>query len=797
MLKNYFKLAWRNILKNRFYSMVNILGLSVGIAFTMLIAAYIWGEFQVNRQLKNAGNQYIVQGDWTAGMGNGLTTIAELPRALKQNYPNLVANYYRWDGISAIITKGDKHFTENLQIGDSTLLNMFGFKLLDGDARTALSDPFSAVISKATAIKFFGRTDVVGQTLQIANFAGQTHYFTVNGVLADRAKNSITDLVGDGSGGIFLPEAAANFMQRNINGWNNIYIVGYVELKPGVSPDALKAPMLSLLKKNAPPQISGNVKPYLVPLKTYYLQGVQRMLYIMSYVGLFILLMAVINYVNMCISRSSTRLKEMGIRKVLGGLRAQLIRQFLAESVLLVTISTFVALLFYLAARPFFSDILGQNMTALFGFPWYIYIIPFAFALLIGVLAGIYPALVLTALKSVDALKGKLASVNEKVFVRKALVACQFSIAIVVLVSALVISQQISLFFGKDLGYNKNLVIYASPPRDWSQTGVNKMEMVRDQLMQTPDVSNVSLSYSIPNGATGGAAMLYRYGADSTKATPVTLVVADNQYAATYQIPMKAGSFFRPVFKQGDERTVVVNETQAKALGWRDVKQAVGRQIRIADYPAVFTICGVTADYVFGSMQSAIPAMVFVSTHYVVSYRYFSIKLRQGNLQQRLASLEKTWAKLLPGTPFEYKFIDEVIAKTYQRELQMQKAAYTATVLAIIIVLLGVLGLISQSVHKRTKEIGIRKVLGSSAAGISMLFLKDVLAVVMIAGLVACPIAWLVMHNWLSDYAYKISLSATPFLISVIGLSVVTATVIILQTTKAALAKPADSLRSE
>jgi len=797
MLKNYFKLAWRNILKNRFYSAVNIIGLSVGIAFTMLIAAYVWGELQVNRRLKSADNQYIILGDWTAGMGNGGTTIAELPRALKQNYPNLVANYYRWDGVSAIVSNGDKHFTENFQIGDSTMLKMYGFKLLQGDVNTAFNEPFGAVITEATAIKYFGKTDVIGKTLSIANFANAKQLFTVSGVLQALPKNSVTDMFENAVTDVFLSTGALNFMQRNLEGWNNIYIVGLIELKPGVNPRSLDKPMLDLIKKNAPPQISDNVKPYLSSLTDYYRFNVKPMLYTLTYIGLFILLMAIINYVNMCISRSSTRLKEMGIRKVLGGMRRQLIRQFLAESVLLVAISTVVALLLYVVARPFFSRMLELDMAGLFAFPWYAYLMPFVFAVLVGLVAGIYPAVVLTALNTVDALKGKLASINEKVFLRKTLVGFQFGIAIVALISAIVVSQQISLFFGKDLGYDKDAVIYASVPRDWSGDGVTKMEAIRDGLKQTADVTNTSVSYSIPNGATGGDASLYKQGADVSTATPVTLLVTDNQYADTYRIPMRAGVFFSPIYKDADRGTVVINETQAKALGWDDVHKALGQQINLTGYPPNLTICGVIADHQFAGMRGKMPPMVFVNDHLNVSYRYLSIKLRAGNLQQRLAGISKTWAKLMPGAPFEYKFIDEVLANMYKRELQLQKAAYTATVLAIIIVLLGVLGLMAQSVQKRTKEIGIRKVLGSSAADISMLFLKDVLVVVLIAGLVACPVAWLVMHKWLSDYAYKISLSATPFLIAVMGLSLITAIVIILQTTKAALARPADSLRSE
>lgn len=799
MLKNYFKIAWRNILKGRFYSLVNIIGLSAGIAFTLLIGAYIYGELQVNRQLKDADNQYIVLSKWKdPNMGYPLTTTAELPRALKRTYPNLVANYYRWDGVSSTVSKGDKHFREALQIGDSTMLKMYGFKLMHGDSRTALNDPFSVVITPNIAIKYFGKTDIIGQTINIENFKGGKHDFTVSGVLDKTPTNSVTDLVTNT--GVFMSAGAANFMGRFMNGWNNTGIAGYVQLQKGIDPKQLDKPMLDLIKKNTAPQIAANMTPYLVPLKDYYLDAgngtVKRMLYTISFIGLFILLMAVINFINMCIARSSTRMREMGIRKVLGGRRKQLIWQFLTESVLLVLLSTLMAMLWYLIGRPFFSDMVGREVLGLFSFPLYFYLIPLALAVFIGLMAGVYPALVLSSLRSVDSLKGKL-SIRENIFTRKTLVAVQFGIAIVVLISSFVISQQTNLFFNADLGFDRSYVVYASLPRDWSKQGIDHMESISRELKQIPQVSNVSLSWEIPDGANMGNTPVYLPGADSLRAQSGQILTTDNQYAATYGISLKAGTFFTPAFSPGDENKVVINQTLAKSLGWADPEKAIGRQLRMQGYPPNFVVCGVTKDFNFGSMKGRIPPIVFLNVNYTNLYRYFSVKLSGNNIQQSIAALQTGWNKLLPGAPFEYKFVDDAIQKLYTVELQLKKAAYLATVLSTIIVLLGVLGLIALSVQKRTKEIGIRKVLGSSAAGISALFLKDFLVVVLIAGLVACPIAYLLMQHWLNDYTYKISLSFQPFVLAVMILTLITAAIIVLQTIRAALANPAESLRSE
>ncbi|MEZ2336498.1 ABC transporter permease [Mucilaginibacter sp. RCC_168] len=802
MLENYFKLAWRNLWKNRVFSLINILGLSVGIAFTLLIGAYIWDELQVNHKLKNADNQYILLSKWTdPNMGNEIGSIAQLPKALKDNYPNLVAGYYHFDGVTTNVSRGDMHFRESLQLGDSTLFKMYGFKLSQGDVNTALNDPFSVVLTQNMAKKYFGRTDVVGQTLNFESFGGERHDFLITGVLAKIPRNSVTNLNASNNSDFFFTASAAKYFKRNLEGWNNINIVNYIELQQGVSPKDLEKPIKDLIRKNASKQISKNLTVKVQPLRDYNLIAdgglVKKMIYTLGCIALFILLMAVINFVNICIGRSSGRMKEMGIRKVLGGLRQQLIWQFLTESVLLVMLSTLLALVVFMIARPYFSEVLGKQITGLFSFPVYFIPVPFVFALVVGVLAGIYPALVLSALKSVDSLKGKLSSVKESVLFRKTLVAFQFGTAAIVFIGAIIISKQISLFFNKDLGYNRDYVIYAQVPRDWSVKGVQKMESIKAQLAQMPEIKAISLSWEIPDGSNGGNMPVYKQGSNPAQAITSQGLAADNQYAFTYNIPLKAGTFFKPIFMVADTTQVVINETQSKALGYKTPQDAIGQNIMMQGSTIPLTICGVTADFYFGSMHNRIQPITFFNVNYTTYYRFFSIKIKSGNTQQNIAALQKKWAEVLPGAPFEYNFIDNALAKIYQSEIQLKQASYIATALAIVIVLLGVLGLISLSIQKRTKEIGIRKVLGSSIAGIISLFMKEFLGVVIIAGLVACPIAYLIMHQWLNDYAYKIAITLNPFMIAILGLTLITAILICIQTIKAALNSPVKSLRSE
>ncbi len=799
MFKNYFTIARRNLLKSRFYSAVNIIGLATGIAFTMLIAAYVWSELQVNTNLKHADRQYIIQSNWKdPNEGYFLATLGPLGKALRENYPNLVANYYRYDGVSSNVSKGEKSFRENLQIGDSTLLNMFGFTLLQGDAKTAMRDPFSVVITKDMAVKYFGRTDVVGQTITIASFSGSKHDFLITGVLNPVSRNSVTELVDKFPGSFYVSTDNLDFFGRNMS-WQNPSIANYIELQPGVSPEDLAQPIARLIRQNASPQVVTDLKPEPILLTNFYLTAnnglIKKMLYALSAIALFILLMAVINFINLSVSRSAARMKEIGVRKVLGGMKRQLVMQFLIESILLVFVATLLSFVIYLATQHVFSSVLIHPLPSLADFPLYFIALPFVFILLLGVAAGIYPAFVLSSLKSVDSLKGKLSSVKDKVLLRKSLIAFQFITATIAFVSAIVISQQINLFLKSDLGYNKDYILSAQLPRDWTRQGVEKMETIRNELSLMPQVSNVSLSFEVPDGNNSGGASVYRFGSDSTHAITAQALVADENFISTYAIPLQAGDFF-----QGhglDSGKVVMNEAAVRALGYTSARDAIGQQVRIPGDPTVFTIKGVTSDFHFGSMQQKVAPILFFNVQFATIYRFFSIKIKPGNVAANVDAIGKKWSALMPGAPFEYKFMDDTLANLYKSELQLKKAAYTATALALIIVLLGVVGMISLSIQKRTKEIGIRKVLGSSVAAIISLFIKEFAGVILIGGLVACPLAYLILHQWLQNYAYRIDITATPFVVSILCLGAVTALLISLQTVKAAVANPVKSLRTE
>jgi putative ABC transport system permease protein len=505
--------------------------------------------------------------------------------------------------------------------------------------------------------------------------------------------------------------------------------------------------------------------------------------------------MAVVNFINIAISSSGHRMKEIGLRKVMGGLKSQVIFQFLTESFILVLFATAMAVAVYPFAAPAFSGIVGKNIPTLNSFPLYFMLIPFAFVFIIGLLVGIYPAFILSSINTVNSLKGKLNTAKENILLRKSLVGFQFVIALVVLISAVIVAQQVSHFFSKSLGYNKELIVASQVPRDWSPTGVRKMETIRDEFALMPEVSSVSLSFEIPNGNNGNSPPVYKLGADSTKAISLQALITDENYLNTYQIKLKYGEFFDN--RKLDSGKVVLNEKAVTALGYKDGLTAIGQQIRIPGDQTIFTIKGITNDFHFGSMQQGIQPMIFFNVTTSVFHRYLSFKLNPRNINTGIEAINKKWASLMPGSSFEYTFMDDTLKKLYVTELQLKKAAYTATILSLTIVLLGILGLVTLSLQKRTKEIGIRKVLGASVSNIVLLFIKDFATVIIIAALLACPVAYWLMNNWLQNYASHIRISVFPFSLAISCLAIFTFLLIGMRTAKSANTNPIKSLRTE
>ncbi|SFW65969.1 ABC transporter permease [Chitinophaga sancti] len=802
MLLNYFLIAWRNMKKNRFHAILNIVGLAIGIAFTGMIMAHVWNELQVNKELKNADRQFVIRSRWKdPNMGFDLSTSGALPKALKEQYPSLVKNYYRWDGVTLTVHGDQKDFKESVQIGDSTFLNMFGFRVMAGNAGNALSTPNSMIMTEPMAKKYFGTVNAIGRSVEIENMAGQRQPFILTAVIRTPRDNAVTDLISNYRNGIILPESSISYFGRTIDNWTNMYIVGYIELQAGVRASQLYGPIKKLLKENTPANVYENLTPDVVNVRDNYLNQnnglVRKMLFTLSAIGLFILLMALINFINISVSRAASRMKEIGMRKVLGGKKHQLVVQFLVESMITVCISTLLAFGCYLLSAPWFEQLVGKPLPALSDFPVYFITYLLLFVILTGLAAGLYPAFVLSALPSLSSLKGSLKSVKENILLRKSLVAFQFFTAVVVLIGAFIITKQIQLFFSKGIGYEKEFVISAQVPRDWSPAGVLKMQGIRKLLAESPVIKDVSLTYEIMDGNNGGSLNIFPLGGDATSAITTFQLSTDRHFATTFQVPMAAGEYLGKEGMPVDVHKIVINAKLAKALGYPDPADAVGKQVKFAELQDAYTIGGVTKDFHFQSMQLSITPMVFLPVEVFNIYRYFAIKLKAGNMPDALEKVQQKWAQLMPGAPFEYKFMDESLAKMYKSEIQLKKTAYTATVLALVIVLLGVIGLVSLTIQKRTREMGIRKILGASVNSIIRLFIKDFMGIMIIASLLAIPVAYSLMRFWLSTYEYHIEISVMPIVIIIILLGLLTAIMIVLQTLKLAFANPVKSLNIE
>ncbi|HEV7349915.1 ABC transporter permease [Telluribacter sp.] len=802
MINNYLKIGWRNLRRRTYYSVLNCTGLAVGLTFSLLIGSYVWGEFQVNRKLRNAGQQYLVQSRWKQeNMGMDITTLAPIGPALKEKYPSQIANYYRFHGVSATLSKGTNHFRESIQIGDSTLLTQYGFKLLAGNPETALTGPNSVVITAAKAMKLFGKTDVLNETVTVETPQAGKKEFMITAIIQELPPNSVSQLLPEDNE-VFMGMGALPYFGASMDSWLNPYIVNYVELRPGVSPEAVEKSLAQLVANHASADIRKNLTVYLTPLTDYYLQSnnglVRKMILTQIIVALFILLMAIVNFVTISISSSSTRLREIGVRKVLGGLRRQLIAQFLSEALILTLLAAVLSLGLFWLFRPLYGEVVGKSIFPLTSLPWHVsWLLP-VLILVVGGLAGGYQALYLSAYSSVDSLKGKGKSARDTVLFRRGLVTVQYSIAIFVFIGAVIVSRQVGYFFQTDLGFQKEAVLTVSSlPRNWSADGVSRMQAARDQFARVPGVESASLSFEIPNGNVGNSVPIYAEGQDSTQAVSMMIMTTDEHYARTYQIPLRAGQFFQFEKSGFDPNNLVLNEAAVKALGFRTAEAALGQTIRVRGGSNPLQIKGIVKDFHVGTMHEAISPLAIAHVQVRPIYRFFSFRLNQGTSRQTIAALEQQWKELFPDAPFDYSFMDQTIQKLYQTELQLEKAAYVATFLALFIVVLGVIGQVSLSVVRRTKEVGIRKVLGASVAGVVVLFIKEYIWIMVLANVLAWPLAYWVLSDWLNDYVYHIRMDWQPFVQVGILLGILTVLLISLQVVRSALRNPVESLRTE
>ncbi len=804
MLRSYIIIAVRHLSRHKLFSIINISCLAIGITFSLIIGVYALNQENVNAHIKNANNQYVIKSRWKQeNMGPDITTLGPLAKTMKEEYPGLVANYYRFDPVANIVSAGDKHFREDISVGDTTFVSMFGFALLYGNQQQPFLNNQSAVVTEDFALKFFSKSNVINEVITIQTPSdGGRHNFIISAVLKKIPYNSISNFaISKTEYQVYLPMENNQYFQGGDKGdnWANVFMVGMIELQKGVSPKDIEKPFERVLEKYQPPFVKGNLTVELAGIKNYYLTqnnyAVQKMITTLSLIAAFILFLSIINFININIGTSSYRLKEIGLRKVFGSERLQLIVQFMVESWMLTFIATVISIVLYQLLLPIFNQLLNSSLESFWEFDFIKILLLFLLVLLVGFISGIYPAFVLSSSNIINSTKGIMNTAKGGLMLRKTLIVIQFTLAIIVFISSLNVSKQVAYFFNKDLGYNKEQVmIISSLPRNWDSLGVVKMENLKTQLLQLPEIKYASLSYDFPDGGGGNINV---YTQNNGNFISMLMLAADNDYGKVYNIRTKEGIFLNDRNNNLIPGQVVLNETAVKALGWTS---AVGKTIRLgAANGPLLTVVGVAKDFYYESLQHVIDPLVIANLNepFTRSYRYFSLKLNTSDINKAVNVLQEKWKTYFPDAGFEYTFMDEQFQSLYKSELQLKKAANIATVLNLIIVFLGIYGVVAFSLGKRIKEIAVRKVIGASARNIIFLFIKDYALLILFANLIAWPVAYSIINKWLDNYAYRIQQNIFIYLIVFAFIFISAFVLIALQCFKTANSNPVESLRSE
>jgi putative ABC transport system permease protein len=799
MIRNYIKIAWRNLQKHKSFSFINIFGLAMGIAAFWLIALYVTDEWSFDRYNTKADRIFRVaqHGQWNGGKFDIAVTSPPFAPALKAEFPQ-VEDAVRVDAEGGgKITYGNKVISEgSMLFTDNSFFNVFTHRFLYGDAENALSETQTIVLTKTLAENIFGDASVaLDKTIQID---GQPA--TITGVITDVPVNSHFTFKA-------LRSLPANYTGNEAN-WGNSSIYTYLLLKHPDDDKKVVAASDAFFTKHLKTGL-GTMKfnMELQPLTDIHLHsnlsyelgsnGNITYVYVFSITALLILFIAIINYVNLTTARSSIRIKEIGVRKVIGSDRKQLMIMFFAECILLTFIATVIAATIIQFVLPYFNQLSGKTLVLL-QFGAVRTIIAFlGFSFVAGILSGIYPALFLSGFKTIPAMKGQLGNQFSTILFRKSLVVFQFVITIVMIAGSFIIYQQLSYFQKRDLGFNKaqTLTFHIN-----NREVRGKVDAIKQQLLLNPNIESVGIAGNpIGNNNIGGGD--FNLGPDG-KATSESKVVQnlqiDEDFIPTLQIKMAGGRNFSRNVPSDVKDAILVNETLVKELGWKD---AVGKRVRtgVDEQGKVIsqTIVGVVKDFNTYSLQHKIAPMTMELPAEAKDKDNLYIRIAKGNVQASLDYITKTYSQFDIENKPEFHFLDQNFAAQYQTEQKQGTILLIFTILAISIASLGLFGLVTFTAEQRVKEIGIRKVLGASVASIVSLLSTDLIKLVLIAIAIASPIAWFAMDKWLQDFAYKISINWWVFALAGGAAALIALATVSIRSIKAALTNPVKSLRSE
>ncbi|MCU0324599.1 MAG: ABC transporter permease [Spirosomaceae bacterium] len=807
MIRNYLKIAFRNLQRNKVYSAINIGGLAIGMATCLLITLYVLDEISYDRYHQKADRIYRIDFDVKfGGQDRSFATVSDgMGAALKNDYP-FVETFARLRPIDILVKKGNQRIRENMSIfADNSVFEVFDIPLIEGDAKTALKEPFTIVVDEKTAQKYFGKAKALGMTMTIDEKA-----YKVTGVMKNIPENSHFA----GRNMILSMESSADSRAKN---WLNNNFFTYLVLKEGTKPEQLQSQFESVVKKYMMPQFrsvmginsmdelkkSGNrVTLGLTPLTDIHLHSDKffelspnssiQYVYIFSAIALFILLIACVNFMNLSTARSVNRAKEVGVRKVMGSVRTMLMSQFLSESILMSIIAFILGLGIAILILPFFNDLSAKSLSLSFIKKPLLLFTLFGFAIIVGLLAGIYPALFLSSFKPISVLKGKLSTTTKGSYLRSGLVVFQFFASIFLIISTIVIYCQLDFIQKQNIGFNRQQVIIIKD----TNLLENGLESFKNELLQISDVKSATISAFLPTPSYRNNTIFWpegQLGADNGITMQFWEVGFD--YTKTLKMQFVAGRDFDKTMPT-DSSAIIINETTAKQTGY---KNPIGQKLytygnNLKDL-IPYTIIGVVKNFNYASLRENVASLSMCIAKR--PYGMISVRVHSDNFKQSIAKIEEKWKARAGGTPLNYEFLDDAFDNMYRNEQRIGKVFISFAVLAILIACLGLFGLAAFTVEQRTKEIGIRKVLGASVTSITTLLSRDFLKLVFVSIVIASPIAYYFMDKWLSDFVYRIKIEWWIFASAGILATLIAFVTVSYQAIKAALVNPMKSLKTE
>ena len=798
MLSNYFKIALRNLLRSKIYSFINISGMAIGLAAFWLIALYVADELSFDRYNENAGRIYRVaqHARWEGGDMHIAATSAPFASALRSEYPEIEqATRILMEG-DGIITYNNKSIkADDIFFADANVFEVFTYPLLAGDSKTALARPDAIVITETLARKLF---DDPGKAInQVIHFENN-YPNTVTGIMKDCPPNS------------HLRFSAIRSLPLNFTGgWQNFNVYTYLLLAKGASYKKLESKLPEFAAKTI--QKMMGVPEYrmeLQPLTSIHLKSDLQVeasannsmsrIYIFIAIAALILIIAIINYMNLATARSSTRIREVGVRKVVGSGRMQLIGMFITEAMVLILIASFAAFFLVTLLLPYFNVLAEKNLEIWQFGAYTTLLILIAFAFFIGIFSGSYPALFLSHFKTIPALKGQMGNLSNNILFRKSLVVFQFVITVAMIAGSIVIYRQLEYSYNKDLGFNKDQVLTFHIHDRAVRTQV---PAIKTKLLQNPLIGGVAVAGNpIGNNNLGSNGFVFENndGSFPEGTTLVQELMTDADYVPTLDIKIMAGRNFSAAIESDKYGAALINETLVKELGW---KQPIGKRMRFRydDKGSVGerTVIGVVKDFHTYSLQHKVAPLVMLMPPVASMEDNLYVKINTSKTKESLAYIEKVYRQFDKSNPVEFNFLDQNFIRQYMAEKKQGTVLLVFTVLVVFIACLGLFGLVTLTAAQRAKEIGVRKVLGASISNIVTVLTKDLIKLVIIAFLIAVPIIWFGMNKWLQDFHYRINISWWIFLVAGLAATFVAIITVSIQAIKAAIANPVTSLRSE